>query len=140
MTIDEVITKMYASMSFGGDSRPDWQAQSEVFAPDARLVRLRDGAVFAFDPQSFRRDYEAMIDSGVLTSLFERELSRELRVNGDIAHALSVYEIRTAPDGDLISRAVKSIQLFQKDRRWWISAMIWQRTVSSPHPSVSDDV
>jgi hypothetical protein len=131
MTIDEVIAKMYAAMSFERGARPDWDAQRDVFAPHARLVRIRDGQAFDFDPESFRRDYESMIESGALTSLFEHEISREERVIGNIGHVLSTYELRTARDGDLISRAIKSIQLFQNDGIWRISAMLWQRLAAS---------
>lgn len=127
MTLDEVIAKMYASMSFEPGGRPDWDAQREVFAPGARLVRVRDDGVFEFDPASFREDYERMIAAGSLSSFFERELWREENVYGDVAHVLSAYEIRTSRDGELVSRAIKSIQLFAKNGRWWISAMIWRR-------------
>ena len=127
MTLDEVITTMYASMSFDAGKQPDWRAQSEVFAKDARLVRVNDDGVFEFDPQSFRANYEEMIRSGALKSLYERELWRDARVYGEIAHVLSAYELKTSRDSELISRAIKSIQLFQKDGRWWISAMLWRR-------------
>lgn len=128
MSVADVVAKMYASMGFERGGRPDWQAQREVFAPHARLVRVGDGVVYEFDPESFRKDLEAMIDSGTLTSLFEREVEHDANVYGDIAHVLTTYEIRTSARGDLLSRAVKSIQLFRRDGRWWISAMIWQRT------------
>ena len=77
MSLDDVIRKMYASMSFERGERPDWQAQREVFAPAARLVRVRDDGVFTFDPESFRADYESMIRSGDLQSFFEREIWRD---------------------------------------------------------------
>src|SRR4051812_38420550 len=112
MTLDDVITKMYSTMSFEAGGEPDWNGQSDVFAPQARLVRVRNDGVFEFDPASFRADYEAMIRSGGLKSFFERELSRETQVYGDIAHVLSAYEIRSSGDGEVISRAMKSIQLF----------------------------
>ena len=127
MSVDEVIAKMYASMSFEPGGEPDWQAQREVFAEHARLVRVRDGAVFEFDPSSFRADFERMIASGTLTSLYEHELRHDAKVYGDVAHVLSAYEIRSSPNGALVCRAMKSIQLFRKNSRWWISAMIWQR-------------
>ena len=127
MTVDDVVTKMYASLAFERGGHPDWQAQVEVFAPNARLVRVRDDGVFEFDPASFRRDLEQMIASGALPSLFEQELRREKIVLGNMAHVLSAYEIRSGRGGELISPAMKSIQLFQKDGRWWISAMMWQR-------------
>lgn len=127
MTLDDIITKMYASMSFAPGGQPDWDAQREVFAPDARLVRVRDDSVYEFNPRSFREDYERLIRSGTLASLHEQELSREERVFGDMAHVLSRYELRSSPGGELISSAIKSIQLFHRDGRWWISAMMWRR-------------
>lgn len=127
MTPDEVVTKMYAAMSFEAGGEPDWNAQTEVFAPNARLVRVRDDGVFEFDLQSFRADYERMIRTGEIKSLFESELSRDTKAFDNIAHVLSTYELRTSRNGELISRAIKSIQLFEIDARWWISAMIWRR-------------
>lgn len=127
MTVGDVIAKMYESMSFERGGQPDWQAQKDVFAPRARLVRVRDDGVFEFDPAGFREDFEGMIRSGALPSLYERELWRETRLFGDVAHVLSAYEIRSSRDGDLVCSAMKSIQLFRDDGRWWISAMIWRR-------------
>ncbi|HEY6893949.1 MAG TPA: hypothetical protein VI258_07265 [Rhodanobacteraceae bacterium] len=118
---------MYAAMSFERGGEPDWQAQAEVFAPNARLVRVREDGVFEFDPQSFRADYERMIRTGEVPSLYERELSRDTKVFNNIAHVLSEYELRTSREGAFISRAIKSIQLFERGGRWWISAMIWRR-------------
>ena len=127
MTADDAVTKMYAAMSFEPGGEPNWQGQCEVFAEGARLVRVRDDAVFEFDRQSFREDYDRMIRSGEIRSLYEHELSRDMQVYGNMAHALSVYELRTSRDGAFISRAIKSIQLFEKGGKWWISAMIWRR-------------
>ena len=131
MTLDEVITTMYASMSFEPGGEPDWAAQREVFAPAARLVRVRDEGVFEFDADSFRADLHQMIESGALPSFFERELWREEQVYDDIAHVLSGYEMRSSRDGAPICRAIKSIQLFRRDGRWRISAMIWRRENAS---------
>lgn len=122
-----VIDTMYASMSFERGELPAWERQAEVFAPDARLVRVNDEGVFEFNPRTFREDLEQKIASGALPSFWESETSREMRVFGDIAHVLSTYEMRTCRGGELIARAIKSIQLFRRDGRWWISAMVWQR-------------
>jgi len=127
MTIDEVIAAMYASMCFEEGERPDWARQSELFVPGARLVRVNDEGVFEFDPPGFRDDLEAKIASGAVPSFWEGELSRDTRVFGEIAHVLSVYETRPSRDAMPNGRAVKSIQLFRRSGRWWISAMIWRR-------------
>jgi hypothetical protein len=127
MNLEQIIDDMYASMSFEHGTRPNWQLQTTIFAPDARLVRVNDDGVFEFNPQTFRQNYEAMIESGALMSFHEKELWRDTQIFGDIAHVLSAYEMRTTKDGDVIARAIKSIQLFERDHRWWISAMIWRK-------------
>jgi hypothetical protein len=127
MELDHVITEMYASLCFEAGQRPDWRRQHELFAPGARLVRVNDEGVFEFDLPSFQSSLEAMIDSGALTCFWEGEVWRESRELGDVAHVLSAYEIRTCRGGELVDRAVKSIQLFRRDGRWWISAMLWRR-------------
>jgi hypothetical protein len=126
MTLDRVITDMYASMCFEAGARPDWSRQHELFAPGARLVRVNDSGVFEFDLRSFQENLEAMIESG-LGSFWEGELWRETHAFDDVAHVLSAYEIRGCRGGDVIDRAVKSIQLFRRNDRWWISAMLWRR-------------
>ena len=120
MTVDEVIAAMYESMCFDRGGHPDWDRQSELFAPEARLVRVNDDGVFEFNPRSFRDDLEQKIASGAIASFREKELWHEAREFGDIAHVLSVYETP-------LDRAVKSIQMFKRSGRWWISAMIWRR-------------
>ena len=127
MSVAGVIDAMYASMSFEPSQQPDWQRQAELFAPGARLVRVNDDGVFEFDPQTFRENLQGMIDSGALPSFWEGELSREICEFGDIAHVLSTYEMRVSREGAFVARAVKSIQLYKRDGRWWISAMLWRR-------------
>lgn len=127
MSIDDVIKRMYASMCFEAGGTPDWDAQSEVFAESARLVRVNDEGVFELDPRSFRANLEEMIASGALPSFWEGEIWRDVDQYDDFAHVLSAYEMRASRDGELLCRAIKSIQLFRKDGRWWISAMLWRR-------------
>jgi hypothetical protein len=127
MSIDRVIAEMYEMVSFEPGQRPDWSRQSEIFAPWARLVRVNDEGVFDFDIDSFRLNFEAMIDSGVLPSFWEGEIWRETHRFGEVAHVLSAYETRQTRDGAPLNRGVNSIQLFERDGCWWISAMIWRR-------------
>ena len=127
MSIDSVIAEMYEMVSFEPGTRPDWSRQLEIFTPDARLVRVNDEGVFEFTPETFRRNFESMIDSGVLPSFWEGEIWRETHQFAEVAHVLSAYETRRTRDGAMVNRGVNSIQLFERDGRWWISAMIWRR-------------
>jgi hypothetical protein len=125
--LDTIIAAMYESVCFEAGQRPDWKRQSEIFAPGARLVRINDDGVFEFDHDSYRTNFEEMIDSGAMPSFWEGELWRETRQFGDMAHVLSAYETRRSRNGDVLNRGVNSIQLFRREGRWWISAMVWRR-------------
>ena len=125
--LDTIIARMYAGVCFEPGTRPDWSAEEEIFAPGARMVRITDDGVFAFDIASYRQDFDRMVDSGELPSFWEAEIWRETRMVGEMAHVLSAYETRHTRTGPLLNRGVNSIQLFRQDGRWWISAMIWRR-------------
>ena len=125
--LDGVIATMYETVCFELGERPDWSRQEELFAPGARLVRVHDGGVFEFDLDSYRADFERMIDSGELTSFWEAELWRETRLFEDVAHVLSAYDSRRGRNGELLGRGVNSIQLFRRDGEWRISEMLWRR-------------
>ena len=125
--LDTIIARMYKGVCFEKGERPDWKSEDEIFAPGARMVRINDNGVFAFDLSSYRVDFDRMIDSDEMPSFWEGELWRETRQFGDMAHVLSAYETRRSRDGEFLNRGVNSIQLFKRDGRWWISAMIWRR-------------
>jgi hypothetical protein len=127
MDLDGVIRAMYENVSFEPGERPDWRKEDEIFAPGARVVRVNDDGVFEFDIPSFCRNFDQMIDSGAMKSFWEGEIWRETHLFGEVAHVLSAYETRHTRDGEVINRGVNSMQLFQRDGRWWISAMIWRR-------------
>jgi len=125
--LDTIIAAMYQSVCYEKGGAPDWKLEQEIFAPGARLVRINDDGVFEFDRESYRTNFESMIASGELASFWEGELWRETRLFGDMAHVLSAYETRRTRNGPVLNRGVNSIQLFRRDGRWWISAMIWRR-------------
>lgn len=125
--LDDIIARMYAGVCFEAGQRPDWKTEDEIFAPGARMVRVNDDGVFAFDLESYRKDFDRMIDSGEMPSFWEGEIWRETHLFGDVAHVLSAYETRRTKGGPLLNRGVNSIQLFRRDGRWWVSAMIWRR-------------
>ena len=125
--LDAVIAAMYDTVCYEAGGRPEWERQGEIFAPDARLVRVTDDGVFEFDLDSYRADLDAMIDSGQMPSFWEAEIWRETHLFDDVAHVLSAYETRRARGGEIVNRGVNSIQLFRRDGHWWISAMLWRR-------------
>jgi len=126
-SLDEIVEEMYAQVSFERGQRPDWRRQREIFAPGARMVRINDDGVFEFTRDAYERDFDRMIDSGAMPSFWEAEIWRDTFQIGNMAHLLSAYEARRERGGEIHHHGVNSIQLFQTDGRWWISAMIWRR-------------
>jgi hypothetical protein len=130
LTLDEAISGLYRALCFDAGDTPDWRLLDEVLAPNARLVRVNEEGVFEFDPRTFRRDLEEKMARGELASFYESEVSRQVQEFNDIAHVLSIYEARVSRDAEVLFRAVKSMQLFQRDGRWSISALLWRRGVA----------
>jgi len=66
---------------------------------------------------------------------FEQEIGRSLEKFGNMVHVFSVYETRFALDGKVEARGINSIQLVQKDGRFWILNIMWNpETPDNPIP------
>jgi len=44
---------------------------------------------------------------------------------GTVAHVWSTYASNREPGGDVFSRGINSIQLFNDGKRWWITSWIF---------------
>ena len=126
--IGAAIDGMYAMISGPAGPR-DWSRQLEFFHPDCRQVRTgvdADGNpwMLAFSLDEYRTNADALLAN---MDFYETELSREVHVFGNIAHAWSRYEARTAPDAAAPERrGINSIQLYREaGGRWRIVHMIW---------------
>jgi len=126
-TTDAVIQALYAAICFELGHRPDWEVHTKLFIPSARLVRVTDRGVFAFDCASYKQDLESMISSGDLRSFYEHELWRDTWEFGDIAHITSAYRTFESREGCETGGGINCIQLLRREGRWWISAMLWRR-------------
>ncbi len=54
------------------------------------------------------------------TAFYESELTKEVRVFGNIAHVWSTYETRLEKNGPVVRRGINSVQLYYSENRWWI--------------------
>jgi hypothetical protein len=126
-TIGGVLDAMYASISFEPGQRPDWSVHHAIFEPRARMVRVTDGGIFEFDNESYIRNIEAMIDDGSFPSFHEVERWRTIWRFGNIAHVTSAYRSFSHRGGPEIDGGINSIQMLERDGRWFISAMLWRR-------------
>ena len=126
--IGRVIDEMYAMISGPAGPR-DWSRQANCFLPEARQVRTwvdEQGRAQknSMSLEDYARDTAPFFEAN---PFFEVETSREILLFGNIAHAWSHYEARTAPDDARPERSgVNSIQLFRHPELGWrIIHMIW---------------
>ena len=127
VSIDAVITAMYESISgFAGAPR-DWERDRRLYVPGARLVPTRPlpGGGAAADVFDLDGYIESRTPFFAENDFFEIEVARQEFRFGSVAHVLSAYEGRKAPDGEIIKRGINSIQLFHDGKRWWVVSILW---------------
>lgn len=126
--IGAVIDEMYAMISGPAGPR-DWSRQANCFLPDAIQVRTfidesGRAAKKAMTLDEYERDTTPFFAAN---PFYEVETGRRIDIIGNVAHAWSHYEARTAPDDSAVERrGINSIQLFRHpDLGWRIIHMIW---------------
>ncbi len=126
--IGAAIDEMYAMIS-GPRGPRDWARQANCFHPDARQIRTfldADGrpAMTIMGLDDYARDTTPFF---MTHDFYEVEIARRIDLFGNIAHAWSAYEARSALDDDAPERrGINSIQLFRDPVLGWrIMAMIW---------------
>jgi len=126
--IGAALDEMYAMIS-GPKGPRDWSRHANSFHPEARQIRTwigEDGraAFKAMGLDDYSRDTTPFFAAN---DFFEVEIARRIDLFGNIAHAWSAYEARSAlGDAKPERRGINSIQLFKDPERGWrIMSMIW---------------
>ncbi len=121
---ESLVRGIYAAVTFGPDSTPDWDYVRSFFIPEAvfgvRKTRTSmevltvDGFVdwFISDIKKFKMD-----ELG-----FEETVQKlKLTVYGNIAQCFVVYRARLKTPPDLLGQfGLDSFSLMKKDGRWWV--------------------
>jgi len=124
--LGRALEDMYRVISFSEGEEPEWEQMGRIFHPGARLTRITPEGIDLFDLPSFRRMAEEMLDRGVYTSFFEREVARRIEVFGSLAHVLSAYETKARPEAvSCLARGVNSIQLLWEEKSWRVLSLLW---------------
>lgn len=125
-SLDKTLRQMYAVISFPEGGEPDWETMKTVFHPQARFTRVTPEGIEYFDLQSFQAMAMEMLDRGVYTAFFEREIARREHIFGSLAHVLSAYETKRDPDAaSCLARGVNSIQLLWERDSWRVLSLVW---------------
>ena len=90
-----------------------------------RTVVLSDGSTRAdvFTQDRYIADVEPFFAAN---DFYEIDIAHRVERFGQVAHAWSLYEARSAPDSPVVlKRGANSIQLCFEQDRWWVVSTIW---------------
>ena len=136
-TLDGIIEAYYEVVSGPAGGVPDRERDRTLHLPGA-LVGLPapgpDGrprvVTMSLD------DYHDRFGQPRQEGFWEREIHREVRRFGNVAHVMSTYASSTTPGGEPFARGVNSIQLTWDGDRWWIVSWIFdQERPGNPLPA-----
>ena len=138
-TIEGTIEALYQSISGPKGFEIDRETFDPLFAENARL------SATYFNEEGNQvvvrwtaAEYVETIWNGARErGFFEIETAQTVEQFAQIAHVFSTYESRwNEGDEDPFQRGINSIQLLNKDGRWWIVNIFWQgETEDNPIPA-----
>ena len=125
-SIDAIIEALYDVISGSTKEARDWDRFYSLFDDDARLIFGSNETASGFQtrtPQGYREMAE---ETFTRNNFYESEISRDTEVYGNIAHVFSTYAGTRNPGDEPFLRGINSIQLANKDGRWFIETIFWQ--------------
>jgi len=128
-TIEGTIEALYESISGPEGFEIDRETFDPLFAENARLSATYYNQEGEQGVVSWTAgEYVETVWSGARQrGFFEIESARTVEQFGHVAHVFSTYESRwNEDDEDPFQRGINSIQLLQKEGRWWVVSILWQ--------------
>jgi len=126
-SVDAVVRAIYEAISFREGDAPDISRFRSLFNPNAQFIRITQDSVDTMDIESFTASFRERVETGVLKSFYEAEISRKTHAFGSIAQIFSTYYKRmNTEDPEGFIRGINSLQLYYDGQRWWISSILWE--------------
>lgn len=133
---DAIIQAMYDTIS-GPAGKKNWYRLRSLYLDGARLIPIgkrvhREAGLRVMSVDEWIEDAERYLEEN---DFYELEIMCHMDRFGDIVQAFSTYEARESEDGQPIARGINSIQLLNKEGRWWIVTVMWDNeTKDNPVP------
>jgi len=136
-SIDGIVAAWYEAVSGPVGAPRDWGRDATLYLPGIAFTTVETDSVGR--PRARTTPKDAWVQDAdaflVESGFVERELHRETRRFGNVAHVWSTYEWETA-DGER-GRGINSIHLFHDGERWWITHATWDdERPDNPIPDV----
>ncbi|MCT3959002.1 hypothetical protein HZQ27_07760 [Elizabethkingia anophelis] len=132
LSIDSIIKASYEVVSGEKGAKRQWQRDKFLHHPKA---------VYSFTDRSGEKQEQVVMSIGEFqhetdemvleTAFYEKEINREVRIFGNIAHVWSTYETQLEKNGPVVRRGINSVQLFFENNRWYIISWIFDKEQDS---------
>jgi hypothetical protein len=125
-TVDGVIGALYDVISFERGDDQDWDKFRKLFIEEAQLIQVSGSDYSTMSVEDYISNFKENRTSGSILAFQEEELHREVDQFGPMAQVYSTYKTTfQLADGPSEARGINSIQLLQKEDRWWIVNIVW---------------
>jgi hypothetical protein len=124
--IAELVRIFFAAFTSGPDLPERLDALSEVFLPQALIIRTCGGEPTVYDVETFIAPRRELLSGGRLTDFREWEVAGRSEIYGDIAQHFCTYAKSGNQDGTPFeARGAKTFQFVRTPTGWRISAAAW---------------
>lgn len=126
-SIDALVHAMYSLLS-GPPGDRDWARLRHLYLPGARMIPtgLRPNGEDGLRVMDIEQYIASVRPYFATHGFFETEIARRSERYGHVVHVFSTYESRhAADDAQPFLRGINSIQLLQRDDRWWVVTVFW---------------
>jgi len=140
---DAVVRALYETVSRAPGQPFQWDRMRTLFLPGALMIPNTEQTRGTFTPHTVE-SFITWIDEswkriGIGSpndrGFAESHVAGVTEQYGDIAHVMSTYEKHRWGDTTVVGRGINSIQLVKKDKRWWVTSIIWdEETGAGPVP------
>lgn len=137
-SVDAIIAAMYGLIS-GRPGERDWNRLRHLYLPGARMIPTGkrpngDDGLRVLDIEQYIASVRDYFEAN---GFFEIEIARRVERYGHLVHAMSTYESRHAiDDAEPFVRGINSIQLLERDGRWWVVTVFWDNeNAANPIPT-----
>lgn len=125
-TIDGVVKAYYEVVSGPAGQARDWARDRTLYIPGVKFVAMSEKEGKPVAEIMTHDQYIERVNGWLVKNGFsEKEIHRETRRFGNIAHVWSTYESRQRPDGPVTARGINSLELYWDGSRWWVASAIW---------------
>ncbi len=123
-TIDDLISTLYASVSFPHGGLPNLDRFRSLFLRDALVLHVESNDTYLSNIGEYIRDFHVALNEGKKTAVTETEVARRAFPLGDVAHVLSFHEEHYIEDGERKSKqGLYDLHLVKAGDRWAITSV-----------------